>query len=39
MLYTIKLVVFVCISVVIIMSTIVYVRLLLKIMRNWRYDK
>ena len=35
----IKLVAFACISVVIIVSTIVYVRLMLNIMRDWRNDK
>lgn len=35
----IKLVAFACISVVIIVSTIVYVRLMLNIMRDWSDDK
>lgn len=39
MVYIIKQVAFVCISVVIIVSTIAYVRLMLNIMHIWRDDK
>ena len=39
MLYILKLVVCVCLAVVIIVGSTVYVRLMLKIMRKWRDDK
>lgn len=37
--YILKLVVCACLSVAIVVGLTVYVRLMLDIMRNWRYDK